>query len=332
MISLKRFLNANEEEVALRKVVSLLLEKIGAAAAAGDAGAHEAFRGEIDLIRDRASGEPTSDALFLAAGSAIQAMESYNRQITATLRKQGGELHSIVSMITETVVKIGGENVRSAQHLQEIGDQFERAGTLDDLTALKAHLSDCLHSFREEASRQKVESDTAIQSLQQELEHRRAGMGATGAHDLDTVTDLPRAAAGLRAMQEAIKSGKRRYVLAMVVNRIQSVNARFGLPVGDRILRTFKENLERQLMRGDQLFRWEGPTILVLLDRAEPIEQVRSQIRRILDSPLEETFDVEGRSVMIPVSASWTAFSLLPPLSNVTKQIQAFTASQGFRD
>ncbi len=329
MISLKRFLNVNEEEVALRKIVSLLLEKIGAEAADGEAARYQAFRGEIERIRERSSGDATSDALFLAAGSAIQAMESYNRHITATLRKQGGELHSIVSMITETVLKIGGENVLAARHLQEIGDQFERAGTLDDLTALKSHLRDCLHSFREETSRQKAEADTTIQSLQHELEHRRAGMGGTGGPDLDTVTDLPRAAAGLRATQDAIKSGKRRYAVAMVVNRVQSINARFGFAVGDRILRRFTKNLERQLMHGDLLFRWDGPTLLVLLDRTEPIEQVRSQFRRILDCPLQETFDVEGRSVMIPVSASWSAFPLLPPLSNVTRQIQAFTASQG---
>jgi hypothetical protein len=123
-------------------------------------------------------------------------MENYNRRTTALLRRQGGELQSIVAMIAETAVKLGGENTRSAQRLQEIGNRFERAGALDDLRALKAHLGDCLTSFREETRRQKAESDTAINSLQQEIERRSLTAGAVA--DLDPVTGLPRHASALR--------------------------------------------------------------------------------------------------------------------------------------
>ena len=235
-----------------------------------------------------------------------------------------------MSMLFETIIKIGGENMRSAQRLQELGDKLERVEALEDLQTLKSSLGDCLRSVREEAQRQKEESHEIIQSLQQEVErHERAG---SMFEDLDPVTRLPRQAAGLKAMHEAIQGGKRRYIVAMVVNRMQSVNARFGFHVGDRILRVFKDHVERHMMRADQLFRWEGPAIILMLDRTDSIEQVRAQIRRILDGRLEETFHVEGRSVMIPISAAWSAFPLMPPLANAAKQIQAFIASQGCRD
>jgi GGDEF domain-containing protein len=298
----------------------------------GDRAGYDAFRTEMEQIRQRAIQDATPESLFVTAGSAVQAMENYNRQISAFLRKQGSELQCIVSMLFETIITIGGENMRSAQRLQELGDKLERVGALEDLQKLKSSLGDCLHSFREEAQRQKAESEETIQSLQQEIERVHERAGSATFEDLDPVTTLPRQAAGLQAMQEAIQSGKRRYVVAMVVNRMQSVNARFGFHVGDRILRAFKENVEKQLMRADKLFRWEGPAIVVMLERKEPIEQVRAQIRRILDGRLEEIFDVEGRSVMIPISAAWSAFTLMPPLANATKQIQAFIASQGSRD
>jgi GGDEF domain-containing protein len=313
MVSLKRFLYASEQEAALAKVVTLLLEKIGAGAVEGDRAAYDAFRAEMEHIGARASHDATPESLFVTAGSAVQAMENYNRQISTFLRKQGGE------------------NMRSAQRLLEIGDKFERVRAIEDIQTLKSSLGECLHTFREEAQRQKAESEETIQSLQKAVErHEPAGSG--GFEDLDPATRLPRQAAGLQAMQEAIQAGKRRYVVAMVVNRMQSVNARFGFHVGDRILRAFKENVEKQLSRADQLFRWEGPAIVVLLDRTDPIEQVRAQIRRILDGRLEEHFDVEGRAVMIPISAAWSAFHLMPPLANAIKQIQAFIASQGSRD
>ena len=331
MLSLKRFLNVNEEESTLRKVVYLLLEKIGSAAVEGDREAHKEFRMEMEEIRDRASLEIAPESFFVTAGSAVQAMENYNRQITMFLKKQGDQLQSIVTMITETVVTIGGDNTRAAQRLLAIGDKFERGAALGDLQALKSHLSDCLHTFREEAQRQKAESDTAIQSLQQEIVRRQSSDEAT-LQNLDVVTGLPRQAAGVLAMQEAARNGKRLYVLALVVSRIQSVNARFGSEVGDRIIRLFKENLEKQLPRSDRLFRWDGPAIIVLLDREESIEVVRAQMRRILDARLEESFEVDGRSVLIPISAAWSAFPLMPPLAGAVKQIQAFIASQGGRD
>ena len=172
MVSLKRFLNPSDEEVALKKVLSLLLEKMGSGAVRADRGEYDAFLMEMKKIQERVSCCVTPETLFVATGSAIQAMENYNRLITAFLRRQGSELHSIVSMITEAALKMGGDNAQSAQRLQEIGDKFERAGALDDLQALKSHVSDCLNTLKEETQRQKAESDEAIQSLQREIQQR----------------------------------------------------------------------------------------------------------------------------------------------------------------
>lgn len=332
MLSLKRFLNGSEEEHALRRVVSLLLEKIGSAAVEGDSSEHAAFCTEMNQLRERAEGEATPEHLLITTGSVVQAMENYNRRTTALLRRQGGELQSIVSMIAETAVKIGGENTLSAQRLQEIGNRFERAGALDDLQALKAHLGDCLSSFREETRRQKAESDTTIQSLQQEIERRSIAARAANVADLDPVTGLLRNMAALRAMQDASQSGKRYYIAVMVVKGVQAVNARFGFGVGDRMLRAFKENVEKRLPRTDKLFRWEGPAIIVLLDRKDPLEQVRAEIRRMLDTQMEEAFQQDGRSVMIPISAAWLVSVLMPPVATAVKAIQSFIATQGCLD
>lgn len=118
----------------------------------------------------------------------------------------------------------------------------------------------------------------------------------------------------------------------MVLRGIQSVNARFGFEVGDSILRAFASNIETHLTHGDRLFRWDGPVVLALLDRADEIEKVRMQLRRVLDVRMEETFEVEGRTALIPISAVWSAFPLMPPLVAVIKQIQAFVAGQGCPD
>ncbi|HVV47226.1 MAG TPA: diguanylate cyclase [Bryobacteraceae bacterium] len=328
MLSLKSFLNASESELALRKVVSLLIEKIGASAAKGDGDEHADFCAEMNDLRDRLAAEVSSENLLIMAGSAVQTMENYNLRISTLIRRQAAELQSVIAMVTETALKIGGESTRSAQRLQEIGNHFEKAGSFDDLKTLKAHLGECLNSFRQEVERQKHESDSAIRSLQRQVGQRGAEIPTPSNDTPDPTTGLPCKPAALQAMQAAAETGMRLYVVAMVVKGVQSVNTRFGFEVGDRMLRTFKENLERHLSPKDKLFRWDGPAIVALMDRAEPVGQVRTQIRRILDGRLEQNFTVDGRSVLIPIHADFLIFPLMPPMAQVVRQIQKFVGVQ----
>jgi GGDEF domain-containing protein len=136
----------------------------------------------------------------------------------------------------------------------------------------------------------------------------------------------------LAALQEAIDRGTRHYVLVTIVNRVQPINARFGRNAGDRMLLRFKEYLENQLTSSDQLFRWTGPAMVALLERQEEFSHVRSLVRRMLDVPIEETYELSGRSVLIPISAAWSMFVLSSTKEATEKQIHAFIASQGCRD
>jgi len=330
LLSLKHYLHAGEAELAMGKVVSLLMESMGTTAVESNHAECEAFREEMRQIRERGSGDASPEALFLTAGLAVQATTDYNRRITAFLRRQGGELHSIVGMIAETALRIGGESTASAQRLQEIGNRFEKARELEDLHSLKTHLKDCLQSFREETERQKAESEAAMRALHRELERRSAHAAAVMPEDADPVTGLAREKAGIRAMQEAVMSGKRLHVVCMAVKGVQQVNTRFGFEIGDRMLRLFTENVERHLMRADKLYRWNGPAMVALLDRTESVEQLRVQLRRRLDTPIEGSFDGGGRAVMIPIASAWTLFAVTPPVSLTVNQIQAFIASQGY--
>lgn len=328
VLSLKSFLSASECEVALRKVVSLLIEKIGSSAAAADGGEHADFCLEMNDLRDRLAAEVSSENLLIMAGSVVQTMENYNAGVSTLIRKQAAELQSVIAMVTETALKIGGESTRSAQRLQEIGNHFEKAGSFDDLKALKSHLGECLNSFRQEVERQKRESDSAIQSLQRQVGQTAAEIPLASGEAPDPITGLPCKPVALKTMQAAAESGMRLYVVAMVVKGVQSVNTRFGFEVGDRMLRTFKDNLERHLSRKDKLFRWEGPAIVALMDRPEPVGQVRTQIRRILDGRLEQNFTVDGRSVLIPIHADFLIFPLMPPMAQAVRQIQKFVGGQ----
>jgi GGDEF domain-containing protein len=331
MVSIKRYLNLGDDDGVMRQVVTLLLEKIAGSAVSANELECTAFRDDIGRIRDQFVANTTPDSVLVTAGSAAQAMETYNKGIGRFLQRQEGQLQSIVTMMTDTVVKIGGQHMRSAQRLQEIGDGIERAGAVGDFETLKIRLGECLNSFREETSRQKEETEDLIKNLRQGVEQRARKLGTHG-KDLDSATGLAKMEDCIRAMREEGTPGRRRYVVTMVVNRMQSINARFGQDAGDRVLSSFGSFVEQQLNPTDKLFRWTGPAVVALLDRSESLDQVRTQIKRMLENRIEENFEVEERSVLIPISAAWAAFQLIGTVATAEKQIQTFIASQGSRE
>jgi GGDEF domain-containing protein len=330
MISIKRFLTRTGDEAIFWQVICLLLEKIGSEAIEGDRSEYESFVRGIDDIRDSIVTAGAPETLLVTAGSAVQAMADYNRRVTRFIRRQVAEIQTIASMLTDTVIKMSGENSRFARAFQEIADSMEKVVAIEDIQNVKSRLQECLRDFHEETLQQKAEMENVIAALQEQVERSRERANTPA--DSDPATGLPRQDVAESVMFNNLKAGVRNYVVTLVINRMQSINARFGYRMGDRVLRTCKERIEKQLLPGDRMFRWSGPAIVLLLERSEPLDEVRGQVKRILETKMEETFDLGNRSVMIPISTSWSAFKLVSPTAVAVKQIQTFIASQSPRD
>jgi GGDEF domain-containing protein len=330
MISIKRFMNRSEEEAVIWQALYLLLEKIGSEAVLGDPTESGDFIKNLERARESVVDAATPETLMVCIGSAVQSMAAHKQRVSRFIERQRREIQTMVSMLTKTVAKLSGDNTRSAQSLREIGEKLESTVGLEDLQELKARLSDCLRDFHDETRKQKAETEEMITALQQAVDRSREGNERC--LDADPATGLLRQDAAEASMLKNLKAGTRSYIVTVVVNRMQSINARFGYQVGDQVLRTCSDSIEKQLVPGDQMFRWSGPAVVLVLQRTESLEMVRGHLKRILDARIEETFSLGTRAVLIPISTSWSAIKLVPPVGLVIKQIQAFIASQSPRD
>jgi len=327
LISLKHYLDADSDRAPLRQIVSHLIAGIGSSAVEGDAAECAAFRGELRQIGDGLGADLPPGNLLAVAESALQALAVHNKRIQSLLADQRSEMTHILGMLQDTVISVAGENIRAGKRLREITLELEQSGALTDLRVLKGRLAECLKGLQEEALQQKADAAVTIQKLQMTIERTQSGSVARTPHRLDPVTGLRCRDDALIAMQAAIDGGARQYAVAMVVNRVQMINLRFGHEVGDRMLLGFKEHMERQLAPSDQLFRWSGPALVAIIARPEPIGNVRVEVKRMLESKIEVIYNGGGRSVLIPVSAGWLALPLVSA-ADADKQIVTFIASQ----
>jgi GGDEF domain-containing protein len=328
MALLKSYLNRGNDTTLLRQAFSLMLQKLASEAVVSDEDACAALAADIDRLRQYAEQEATPDAILRAAESVMQVMSAYNSEITVLLRKQQRGLQNIVRTMAETVASIAGDSTASAAKLREISGGLDSGPAITDIDALRLNVGGCMRDFCEEALRQREQTESLIISLRREIELGPQEAENPEPPDLDPLTGLPSKETCVKALHRSIPARKRRYVVTLVVNNLEAINARFGQEIGNRVLCRFIDFAVQMIRADDRLFRWSGPTLVMVVETAETLDKVRTFIGRILEPRLEETLHIEGRSVLILISASWSAFQLTTTVAQAERQIETFTASR----
>ncbi len=333
MISLFKRLSQKEDPPdsshELLRVVRLLLQGIGLHAVEGDHQDHEKFRQDMQKLLSALDAAPTTAVLLVTTGSVLKTLEDYNQRASRYVRMQGTELQNMIAMLTRTVATLGAGSDRSVARLRDIEGQIEKTSVIEDVRMLKLRMEECLESIRDEAQRQKTESAMALEGLRQEIVHSQQRMRAgTAAPARDPVTGLPIRAEAQAAFEALFESGTPAYAALFVVGRVALINSRFGYAVGDRVLNLYLEELQKQLSAADTIYRWNGPAFMAILHRPDRLEKVREQLSFIIPSKLERTIQLPNRTALLPISATWTVFPIIPPIHDLLNQLDNFLSSQ----
>jgi GGDEF domain-containing protein len=330
VISLRKFWSAEPlaHDDALFRVVRLLLQGIALHAVEGDRDDRDKFRADMENMSAGLERDPSPAALLMTTGSALKALEDYNQRTSRFVRLQGAELQNMIAMLTRTVSALGAGSERSLINLKEIEVQIEKASVIEDVRMLKVRMEQCLQSIREESQRQKEDSRSTLEGISEEISKSRERLLAAAISATDPVTGLPTRVDAEIAFEKAAHRPGPAYAAVFVVDRISVINARFGYAVGDKILQIYLEELRGRLSAGDPIFRWNGPALVVILERPDPIERVREQLGFLVPAKLDRTIQLPNRSALLPISATWTVFPVALPSAALSEQIDRFIAGQ----
>ncbi len=329
MISLKRYLLSREDNPFFR-TTELLLEAIGVHAVMVEPEEYDRFRDDIQALVRQLNHDPIAEALVVS-GAAIQALAEYNQRVSRIPRMRQAELQSIVTMLTDTIKSLSTAGAASLSRLQDIERRLEKASEIEDMRALKIHLADCLKGLQMEQKRQAAVNQVQVAALRSELRRNEQALRAEQVvESLDLLTGLPSRPAAEEALSACCEHGAGTYAVAFVVERIMSINTRFGHAAGDQVITLMGDHLKRSFSVDDRLYRWTGPSFLLILKREQLLAEVRAEVVRSLSVRLEKTLEIGKRSVLLPVSASWAVY----PLENETgaepliEKIEVFVRSR----
>jgi GGDEF domain-containing protein len=330
VLSIRRYLNeyGTESTNPLLRVCTLLLEGIAKHALAFDREEYQEFRASLQQLGSALQTTLVKDESEAIAQAVCEALGDYNRAAQRAQGAQTVELRCMIEMLSQTLVALAESGGQSVQALQSIQKEVESARQLDDIRLLRARLGDSLKSISDEARRQKERN---AEMLRQAEEAGRLASGTQQEPDVDRVSGLPTFPKAEDEIAVRVGADSAFYAAVFVVERVESVNLRYGPTTGDRLLQVFSERLVSKLSSKDEVFRWRGPAYGALLNRSGPTDRVRAEVARFASERQEQSLEIDGHAVKVPLGCAWTILHLADCRigEEACRQIDRFVAECG---
>ncbi len=314
MISIKKLINLQQDDLAssLLRAMLLLLEANALHAVHCDPSECECYRAAIRGIGLELEHSTAVADVLVLAGEAIGCTQNYNRGVEKFMHVHSSEMRSIIGLMTQAFLKTSASGEMAASNLRKIEQRLAKTSQLDDLRTIKAQIADAVRDICDEAARQERHAC----QIKTEVERIRVPQqAATTGEDFGTSSGLPGRLAAEQYLLSKTSAGKPVYVLALCLERLDAINARFGSATRTRLLQSFGKDIARRLAergQSDELFHWSGPCFAAVLERDADTNAVRAEAFKIASSKLEQIVDVGARSVLLPL----TARSALIPVLN----------------
>ncbi len=328
LISLKRYLDDASGE-GCQRMLALLVEAVTQHPVDVDHAEYQRFTAEVARILQQLPAEPTGKQLLAAAEAIKELAAVHSHSVTGFVHRQGSELQNMISMLTETLKSLGSASEASAKNLETIELQLKRASALEDIHMVRMRLGECLKNVRAEAARQRNETLVSIETLKREVASTQKRMSYHGIEaDIDRVTGFAGRSAAEVAIHEAVNASDICYVMIAVLSKMQAINSRFGYAVGDEVLCEFAARTAGRLCSNAAFFRWNGPTLIGILQRSEPLHVVKSEVGRVAEATISKSLVTGQQNAFITTSAVWLVIPVAPPASDIISQIDSFVAAQ----
>jgi diguanylate cyclase (GGDEF)-like protein len=310
--------------------LQILIRGIALHAIEGDPADLTFLRERMAAIADKLNDQSSPDDLLVGIGKTLRALEEYNRRSAVVFKGQVDELRDMLNTMTATVMFITSSSETSVKQLSAIESKLQRAQTLEDTRRVKEYMAECLTIVRAESQRLQSDARAKINSLKSDVERLSSRLKAASTEDSqDPVTGLPGRFVAEQAIAAKIMSGKDFVIALFSLDRMVSINGRFGHQVGDEILVTGAKILAQRLT-GTTLYRWSGPAFAAVFDPSVSVPVAETRAQQAAALRVEKNIETGDRTVLIVVTASCHLQRItakMPP-DSVFKSMDSFVAAR----
>ena len=128
----------------------------------------------------------------------------------------------------------------------------------------------------------------------------------------------------IKAIEGRLQSDQKNFALVLLLSQFDMFRMRYGLGGAEKLVHAFSAHLIKALPQEDRFYQWSSRTILVLLERGNPIDEVRIEMMAFCSRRVE--YFLQDRSALVSLSASWNLIPLIETrdANVIADQIDAF--------
>ncbi len=325
LISIRRFASLDGDiDSAVRRVPDLLIETLALHAIDCDPAEREQFQLTLRKLGSDLQAARDDQSVLLTTGEIIRTLDDYSRFLERFWRQRRQQFHAMIRLLADKLIEITDAGDARRRGLQEFERSLERESSPEDLRLLQAQLEQALRCVPREDPQQSKKGAglPRTPSVSHETE--------SAAETVDPVTGLPDRAAALDLLDQINRgAAPHEFAALFCVDRLSSVNYRFGFSAGDNLLMLYAQHVAQHLAPSDQLFRWRGPSLLAILARSSSAG-LAVEMRNISSARFEYSISSEGKTALIPVSGSCVTFEIrsYPNTAAVTEALDRFATER----
>jgi GGDEF domain-containing protein len=279
----------------LNRILSLFLRGIAQHAYEPDAAASALFQNSIRRLRQQLDLVEDEDSALLLAAAAIRALEDNTRAADAHLQARQNEFEKVIAVLCDTLLDVTGASEETMVEIKEIERDIARSRETETLEAAGLRMAAAVSVIRDAA--------LTRSSSQNETEDVAPG-------EIDGATGLPDSLHGAAAISAVWNYRADYYAAIFAAERLETINARFGLEAGDQVLHALSNHIAQHSQPGDQLFRWKGPCVVSILQRRLPRIHVTTEVARTGAAHFEHVLSIKDRDAIVSVSTASCVFPL----------------------
>jgi GGDEF domain-containing protein len=121
----------------------------------------------------------------------------------------------------------------------------------------------------------------------------------------DSLTGLPGRPLAKDAIAQRAARGGDFAVAFFFMDRFDSIHARYGQAVSEDLLLLLAQHLGQNFVENDSLFRWSGPSFLVILEIGSSLAALGRRVKEVATARLEKNIEGNGKSIILPVNCTW---------------------------
>ncbi len=277
------------------------------------------FQTTISSLRSQFAGLALDDEdrAVSICNKAVGCLEHFGDETERLVASRTQALEVTFGLFTEALQRIARgtceEAVEAAAGLERVTRDLSSPDSLR--RALDAI---CEATERHERLRNEIERDL---TLSKGMQNRTEGDPATG---------LPEAHEAIQVISSLIEGARAGHILAFIVEHFDSINTRFGLTVGERVLQTFAQHLAQRMHAREKLFRWHGACFVAITDEGLPDSMLAAEAARIATTKMEYANTVGPRDFVLPITCAWTMLPVPPgaPLAGVVRTLDEFASGK----